>query len=69
MGGVGIGDVGVAGLLVLFGDTWETAVATSVVIRIAIILAPVLFWIFVMSLTRDRQVSDLKDSVPKTNPT
>jgi len=68
VGGVGIGDVGVAGLLVLFGDAWETAVATSVVIRIAIILAPVLFWIFVMSLTRDRQISDLQASVHNTNP-
>lgn len=54
VGGIGIGEAGLAGLLVLQGQTVETAASAAILVRLVLLIAPPLFWLWVRLLTAGR---------------
>lgn len=54
IGGIGIGEAGLAGLLVLQGQTIETAAGAAILIRLVLLAAPPLFWVWVRLLVAAR---------------
>lgn len=51
IGGIGITEVGLTGLLLLFGVAIESAAATSILVRFVLIASPLIFWMLVMATT------------------
>lgn len=54
IGGIGIGEAGLAGLLVLQGQTVATAASAAILVRAVLLIAPPLFWLWVRLLTAGR---------------
>lgn len=49
IGGIGVSEAGLAGLLVLLGKPLALAAGASILIRVALVLTPFLFWLLVLA--------------------
>jgi len=49
IGGFGLGEVGLTGLLVVFGEALPDAAGASILVRAGLVIAPLLFWLVVIT--------------------
>ena len=55
IGGIGLSEVGLSGLLVFSGLPLVLAASATILVRVVVIMIPFLFWVLVMSVTRFSQ--------------
>ena len=62
VGGIGVSEVGLAGLLMVFGASVEYAASMTIVVRVILLSTPVLYWVLVMAVTSGADFSSVRRS-------